>query len=339
MAKILQEKMILLGIGTALAVEGAMRQVRILIGFVLLAGACQEPGENAGEGSETGVTSLGTSTSATGSTTVTDPVTSGSSTGTADGSGSGADTSGITAGSESAGEASGSAGDSSDSVADTAGEAPVACGGTIYACGDGQDNDGDGFIDLLDPECTGPCDDDERSFATGIPGDNKDCKQDCFFDGNSGQGDDSCDWNLRCDPENPGADIGCEYRESNSCSPEDFTQSETCLNFCIPLTPPGCDCFGCCLVDTTEGQQTIFLNSHPDCALDNLAACQSCTQSTDCMNDCDAANCERCFGDEELPPECEGSEQMCDSGTACEDSAECDSGGFCLLGCCIWPVG
>src|SRR5690606_4250483 len=40
---------------------------------------------------------------------------------------------------------------------------PVDCGGTIYACGDGMDNDGDGFVDLLDPECTGPCDDDESS--------------------------------------------------------------------------------------------------------------------------------------------------------------------------------
>ena len=36
-----------------------------------------------------------------------------------------------------------------------------------------------------------PLDNDESSFATGIPGDNMDaCKQDCFFDGNSGMGDD-----------------------------------------------------------------------------------------------------------------------------------------------------
>ena len=68
-------------------------------------------------------------------------------------------------------------------------------------CSDGKDNDGDGKIDFGDPECVGPLDNDEGSFATGIPGDNSDaCKQDCFFDGNSGAGDDGCDWQLKCDP-------------------------------------------------------------------------------------------------------------------------------------------
>ncbi len=37
-----------------------------------------------------------------------------------------------------------------------------------------MDNDGDGLVDGFDPECTGPFDDDEATFATGIPGDNKD---------------------------------------------------------------------------------------------------------------------------------------------------------------------
>ena len=68
-------------------------------------------------------------------------------------------------------------------------------------CSDGLDNDGDGKIDYADPECVGPLDNDESSFATGIPGDNSDaCKQDCFFDGNSGMGDDHCLWQLKCDP-------------------------------------------------------------------------------------------------------------------------------------------
>src|SRR5204863_6684485 len=54
-------------------------------------------------------------------------------------------------------------------------------------CSDGIDNDGDGKIDYNDPECVGPLDNDEGTYATGIPGDNVDaCKQDCFFDGNSG---------------------------------------------------------------------------------------------------------------------------------------------------------
>src|SRR5260221_8786085 len=36
-------------------------------------------------------------------------------------------------------------------------------------CSDGKDNDGDGLIDGFDPECTGPWDNDESPFATGIP--------------------------------------------------------------------------------------------------------------------------------------------------------------------------
>src|ERR1043165_2945612 len=34
------------------------------------------------------------------------------------------------------------------------------------ACSDGKDNDGDGKIDYEDPECVGPTDNDEGSFAT-----------------------------------------------------------------------------------------------------------------------------------------------------------------------------
>ena len=61
-------------------------------------------------------------------------------------------------------------------------------------CSNCKDDDGDGLIDGFDPECTGPFDNDEGSFATGIPGDNKDAiNQDCFFDGNSGAGNDGCD--------------------------------------------------------------------------------------------------------------------------------------------------
>ena len=79
--------------------------------------------------------------------------------------------------------------------------APAAGSGRQPQCSDGIDNDGDGKIDYDDPECVGPLDNDESSFATGIPGDNMDaCKQDCFFDGNSGVGDDGCEWQLKCDP-------------------------------------------------------------------------------------------------------------------------------------------
>src|SRR3569833_3508623 len=39
-------------------------------------------------------------------------------------------------------------------------------------CSNCKDDDGDGLIDGFDPQCTGPFDNDEGSFATGIPGDN-----------------------------------------------------------------------------------------------------------------------------------------------------------------------
>src|ERR1700753_3665886 len=57
------------------------------------------------------------------------------------------------------------------------------CPATGCACSNGIDDDGDGLADADDPECVGPNDNDEATFATGMPGDNKDPKwQDCFFD-------------------------------------------------------------------------------------------------------------------------------------------------------------
>ena len=214
---------------------------------------------------------------------------------------------------------------------------PVDCGGNIYACGNGLDDDKDGFIDLNDPECTGPCDDDESSFATGLPGDNMDCKQDCFFDGNSGQGDDGCNWNLRCDPENPGENIGCEYTGGNNCD-NMVVQTQECIDFCSALVPNGCDCFGCCTVSTPEGDVNVFLGSGADCSLANLAACSSCTPSADCGNPCDVMGCEVCFG-QNAPaegcgdPECPDGVQSCTSDG--EGGSTCPDGLYCLTGCCI----
>src|SRR5262245_31900708 len=71
--------------------------------------------------------------------------------------------------------------------------AVAGAGGGISSaqCTDGIDNDGDGKVDYDDPECIGGYDNDEGSFAWGIPGDNNTdaCRTDCFFDTNSGSGD------------------------------------------------------------------------------------------------------------------------------------------------------
>lgn len=214
---------------------------------------------------------------------------------------------------------------------------PLDCGGSVYACGNGMDDDGDGFVDLLDPECTGPCDDDESTFQTGLPGDNMDCKQDCFFDGNSGQGDDGCIWDLRCDPENPGANVGCEYTGGNNCGNQPPNQTDQCIMYCSQFTPPGCDCFGCCTVQTDTGPVDIFLNSGPDCTLENIEGCQPCTsQIDDCGVPCVPEKCQVCFGETEPPEGCD--DNMCPSEmVSCNGNADCPTDFYCLLGCCYPP--
>jgi hypothetical protein len=211
---------------------------------------------------------------------------------------------------------------------------PVECGGKIYQCGDALDNDGDGKIDGGDPECTSPCDDSEDSFQTNLPGQNKDCLSDCYWDGDSGQGNDSCIWNLQCDPQNPGVDIGCAYDpDKKDCDP---MQPAMCLEFCSQLAPNGCDCFGCCDVPTPDGTIQVYLGGNPGCSLSNLDACGSCTKQPGCSNDCNPEKCELCFGQDELPEGCR--EAGCDNKLPCkvdqQGNSDCLEGFFCSTGCC-----
>ncbi len=203
------------------------------------------------------------------------------------------------------------------------------CDGKLYQCGNGIDDDMDGKIDLKDPECTSPCDDSEKSFQTNLPGQNLDCKSDCYWDSNSGVGNDQCEWNLKCDPKNPGASIGCAYDAGIKMCMAKLPPA--CLNFCVPLIPNGCDCFGCCSI----GGKFKYLNSGPNCSINNLDACNSCTFFPQCANACDKANCELCFGEDidDLPPECNDM-PTCDNGVACIDESDCAGGEFCQTGCC-----
>ena len=293
--------------------------------------------------SDTGSSGSG-STSAAGSTsmpTSLDPPTTGTTTG--------APTTGDTSGELVTGTGSGSTGststsDTTDATATTAGSSgdtttmdgttgpvgpcePIACEGKTYACGDCQDNDADGKVDLLDPECISPCDDQEDSFATGLPGDNKDpCKQDCFFDGNSGN--DACDWNLACDPMNPGGDA-CPHDPNKVCDP---MQPAECAETCG--VPNGCDCFGCCTIVVGAVSHDVFIGD-ADCSVANIEGCQQCTKNADCDDECEPEACEVCFGGE-LPPGCE--EPTCDRATPCqldnEGNSGCPEGTFCQTGCC-----
>ena len=220
----------------------------------------------------------------------------------------------------------------------------VLADGTTPQCADCVDNDGDGKADWLDPECAGPLDNDEKTFGTGIPGDNQDaCKQDCFFDGNSGQGDDGCDWNLKCDPSNtsPGT---CAYDPNFKNCP---AQSQKCIDNCQKLTPNGCDCFGCCAVTLPGGgTKTVRLSSTCSLAdIDDPTKCAPCTQTPSCLNDC--ATCELCIGKTTLPPECAQNAppdsgtggQTCSGGLpVCNETTTCPVGTYCVTGCCVPTV-
>lgn len=232
------------------------------------------------------------------------------------------------------------------------------------ACNNGIDDDGDGLADGLDPECTGPFDQDEGSFATGIPGDNKDPKwQDCFFDGNSGGGDDGCRYPTSC------------LLGDTAADDPDCELAQACIDYCARLTPNGCDCFGCCTVQAPDGSSVdIFTTS--TCSLDTLGdedACPRCQKSVGCDNPC--GECELCPGktvadlpESCVPPPptgeggaggapdgaggswstggtgtggtagvppppsytCDGGQQVCGAGLP-----GCGAGLYCQLGCCM----
>ncbi len=215
-------------------------------------------------------------------------------------------------------------------------------GGSGAQCSDGIDNDGDGFADGADPECTGATDNDESTFATGIPGDNKDAiKQDCFFDGDSGAGNDGCDIHVCC-LLSPGDKDGCPSDlKPDMYDPNNCEQTEQCKTVCGALTPVGCDCFGCCSVCNGEGCFDILINPllSPNCTAENADdpdICASCTKSADCgpVDECASLECQLCPG-EVLPEECMGVNECTTGQQACETSEDCGTSGFCSNGCCL----
>jgi hypothetical protein len=234
-------------------------------------------------------------------------------------------------------------------------EAP--CLNQTYECGDLLDNDMDGLIDYQDPDCLGACDDTEDSLYGGIPGQpGPPCKVDCYFDADSGSGNDDCYWDHVCDPFEVAADYypepangaGCEYSGpttviqpvNQTCAELEATQSQACLDYCGPLTPNGCDCFGCCEKPNSPGQY-IGLGSegaagNTECtlaAIDDATLCHPCTPVSACLNDCDP--CELCFGKNTLPPEC-GDPECATGIQACGTASlpPCPAGEYCVTGCC-----
>jgi hypothetical protein len=206
------------------------------------------------------------------------------------------------------------------------------CGSAPCACNNGIDDDGDGTADGFDIECTGAIDDDESSFATGIPGDNRDPKwQDCFFDGNSGHGDDRCRYPTEC------------LTGELSLDDEACAVTQACRDNCQPRTPNGCDCFGCCAVELPNGGEVnVLLTS--TCSAEKIGdteACPVCVPSEECV----AAPPTDPDPNPEQPPPVDPGEPTPDGGVptdpacngrpVCDAKGGCDVGLFCSQGCCL----
>lgn len=220
------------------------------------------------------------------------------------------------------------------------------CAGQLFECGDCLDNDQDGYSDTLDPECLGPCDDDELGLSTGlVVGAAEACRQDCYFDSDNGLGNDQCEWSHSCDPLSlppdypPSGASRCAFEpepQGTDCAGLAAEQSPVCLDKCLPLAPNGCDCFGCCELPDGEFHFVGRGRGDEGCQLDALTdrvACPLCTPVRSCFNPCDS--CEVCVG-RPLPMGCSSGAACPQGQAACVDSNEpCDFGEYCITGCCV----
>ena len=224
--------------------------------------------------------------------------------------------------------------------------ATALCRGKPYQCGNCSDDDADGVIDALDPDCLGPCDDDELGLSTGLSGNqSSSCRQDCYFDGDNGVGNDKCEWSPACDPLSvapyypPSGQAKCEYGASKGvdCAGLASVQPQTCLDACLPLVPNGCDCFGCCELPGGSGNYH-FLGAGRGAdgcqrdTLDDPLACPPCTPVPSCLNDC--SDCETCV--DKLPdPGCVAGSACPGGERACTPDTPCNYGEYCVTGCCV----
>jgi hypothetical protein len=206
------------------------------------------------------------------------------------------------------------------------------CRNQLLACGNCRDDDEDGVVDASDPACLGPCDDSEAELQSGPVMVSGSCNADCYFDLNEGGGDDGCDWNYRCDPLSleprfdPTASAMCAHDPALAIC--NGSQLESCRQNCRPLTPNGCDCFGCCEVPAGS-ERFIWLGSGN--------AERPCTPVEGCQNPCE--QCELCVGRPELPATCSPDVgPSCPVGVrACDPLTQdgCAVSEYCITGCCV----
>jgi len=232
-------------------------------------------------------------------------------------------------------------------------DAPPGCVAGTTQCTNCIDDDNDGALDSSDIECTTPYDNDEGTFATGIPGDNADpSRMDCFFDGNSGSGDDNCSVHVCCT-------LGVTTQAQCPISPGTFDPTvcpppigsgslpATCVSFCAPLAPLGCDCFGCCTICDPASNQCADIMVHPmvspgcnGSTLLDPQVCKQCTKIPSCsQGDCGGSTCRLCAGQtvDDLPgvcgsqPGCPTALEGCPDGT-CTGQSYCDETSDCCIG-------
>jgi hypothetical protein len=235
--------------------------------------------------------------------------------------------------------------------------------GKVYQCGDCIDNDMDGFIDDEDPNCLGACDHNEAGFDLKIPGNPlSGCNRDCYFDSDSGSGNDKCDWAAQCDPETPVLaccdptvttldSCGSSTNLRSCTSPE--VQDPQCHAVCLPLTPNGCDCFGCCDIrtyDSPDQEHWVYIGSFDElqsgtktgtCHVEAAragddVACRPCTPQPNCLKPC--GECQLCLGKTDLPAHCTDPEERCPGGQrvcGAPGDCPCPARHFCLTGCCV----
>jgi hypothetical protein len=195
---------------------------------------------------------------------------------------------------------------------------PTSCAGKFLECGNCIDDDGDGLVDWKDPECLGPCDNTEGpGLESGVGGTTgTSCGVDCYFDYGNGPGNDDCVWDHRCDPLEPELPT-CPYDPTmvggNKCP---SVQSQQCTDFCLPFTPNGCDCWGCCTFPALAGKGdggsdgyvwigAMDSSNVSTCTLADVTdptKCPPCTPVAGCFNPC--GKCEVCVGKPLPPPEC-----------------------------------
>lgn len=248
----------------------------------------------------------------------------------------------------------GSGSDGGGTVGDGGIDAPPFSGTCVVGgpqCSNCIDDDNDKAIDGFDLQCTGPNDNDESSFATGIPGDNMDpVEQDCFFDGDSGAGNDGCNIHVCCllgAKTVADCPIGANKYDPSACPPPigTGTLSDKCIQTCGKLAPPGCDCFACCTIyDPVTGKYyDVDINPavSPNCTPDTISdptKCLSCVKNTQCTGgSCGTGTCTLCPGQTTLPPGC--TDVTCPNNEVkCASDGSCPTATYCSNGCCIGAI-